>query len=216
MPNYNDNSWRTLNIPHDFVVEATFDKAGDQSHGYLPKGIGWYRKHFTVPQSYQGKKIWIYFDGIYRDSAVYLNGVLLGNHPSGYTSFYYFVDNLLNYGGADNVLAVRANAVQNEGWWYEGGGIYRHVWMYVTDNLHIGQWGIYAPSTVTGSISWNPTPKASTAQVNVETTVVNSYAQSKSFSLATTIVDSKGQTVGKAVSPANLNAGANTTISQKN
>jgi len=150
-PNYDDTSWRQLSVPHDFVIEGNFSSGCDRSHGYLPKGVAWYRLHFTVPQNLQGDNFWITFDGVYRDSTTYLNGQFLGSHPSGYTSFYYYISDVVEFGG-DNVLAVRVDSTTNEGWWYEGGGIYRHVWLTQTDDIHIIPWGIYAPSGVTGSI----------------------------------------------------------------
>src|SRR6185369_7874037 len=125
---FDDKAWRLLHLPHDFVVEGAFDEKADGSHGFLPKGLGWYRKTFDLPASDKGRSLWIDFDGVYRNSSVWLNGKLLGKHASGYTSFRYDISNVAHY-GAKNFLAVRVDARNNEGWWYEGGGIYRHVWL---------------------------------------------------------------------------------------
>jgi hypothetical protein len=120
-PATNDSSWRVLNLPHDFVVEGTFTPTADKGHGYLPYGIGWYRRHFTVPSSAVGSTIWLDFDGVQTTSTVWLNGFLLGNHTSGYTASRYFLNtSILKFGG-DNLLAVKADATDPDGWWYDGG-----------------------------------------------------------------------------------------------
>ena len=128
-PVFNEAGWRTVHLPHDYVVEGTFTPTADPSHGSLPTMPAWYRKSFTLPASARGKAVWIDFDGVYRDSKVYLNGQLLGEHPSGYTGFRYDISKLAYYDGASNVLAVHVDPTAQEGWWYEGGGIYRHVWL---------------------------------------------------------------------------------------
>jgi hypothetical protein len=214
MPNYDDSAWRTLTVPHDFVVEGKFNQTAEQSHGYLPKGIGWYRKHFNFPASYKGQSIWIYFEGIYRDSSVYLNGKFVGNHPSGYTSFYYDLAPYLNYGGM-NVLAIEVDARSDEGWWYEGGGIYRHVWLTVADNLYIPPWGVYIQSVVTGTITPHTNYiEATSADVTIETQVVNAYTSDKTFSITSVIYDAQNQKVGEATTSTTLKAGTNGTTTQ--
>ena len=127
-PNFKDGDWRGLHLPHDFVVEGKFTPTADAGHGSLPTGIGWYRKTFDLAASEKGRSLWLDFDGVYRDSQVWLNGKFLGRHKSGYTGFRYDITDAVNYGGS-NVLAVRCDARAQEGWWYEGGGIYRHVWL---------------------------------------------------------------------------------------
>ncbi len=142
---FDDASWRTVHLPHDYVVEGTFDPNGDTGHGSLPKPVGLYRKTFTPPETMRGKSVWIDFDGVYRNASVYLNGEKLGTNPSGYMGFRYDLSQKLEY-GKPNVLAVRVDPSRNEGWWYEGGGIYRHVWMNVADPLHVAPDGIFARS----------------------------------------------------------------------
>ena len=148
-PNYNDSAWRSLDLPHDFVVEGSYDPNADGSHGFLRAGVGWYLKTFTLPAQDRGKKLFLDFDGVYRNSTVWLNGHRLGNHPSGYTGFEVDISPFANY-GSRNVLAVRVDARHFEGWWYEGGGIYRHAWLVKTDPLHVAQWGTFVSSTVHG------------------------------------------------------------------
>ncbi len=134
--NFKDSDWRGVHLPHDFVVEGKFTPTADAGHGSLPTGIGWYRKTFTVSKDEKGRSLWLDFDGVYRDSKVWLNGKLLGRHKSGYTGFRYDITDAVNYGG-QNVLAVRCDARAQEGWWYEGGGIYRHVWLTSLHRYHI-------------------------------------------------------------------------------
>ena len=129
---FDDHAWRTVHLPHDFIVEGSFAPDADRNHGFLPVTNAWYRKTFKLPASDKGKSLWLDFDGVYRDSLVWLNGHFLGRHRSGYTSFRYDISRLANCGG-QNVLAVHVDPRHFEGWWYEGGGIYRHVWLNVAN-----------------------------------------------------------------------------------
>lgn len=135
-PEFNDRGWRKLHLPHDYVVEGTFSPNEDIGHGALPKPTAWYRKTFEVSQERSGKSAWLEFDGVYRNAEVYLNGERLGKEPSGYIGFRFDVSKKLRYGGS-NTLAVHVDPSKDEGWWYEGGGIYRHVWLTWTDPTHI-------------------------------------------------------------------------------
>ena len=135
---FDDRGWRELDLPHDWAVEAPFDERASNSHGSKAIGrnfpehsIGWYRKTFSVPTSDLGKRISLEFDGVFRDSQVWVNGHYLGREESGYSSFAYNVSEILNYGGK-NVVVVRVDASLEEGWFYEGAGIYRHVWLVKT------------------------------------------------------------------------------------
>ena len=131
-----DGAWRAVTLPHDWVVDLPYDGAASHSHGYKCIGwkypqysVGWYRRHLEIPAEDKGKQVWIEFEGVFRDSEVYCNGAYLGGEPSGYASRVYDLSPYLNYGG-DNVIAVRCDASLEEGWFYEGAGIYRHVWLY--------------------------------------------------------------------------------------
>eukprot|EP01084_Bolivina_argentea_P139862 245989_1 len=178
--NYSDNNWTKLNVPNDFVVDTgAFNPANDKSHGYLPKNISWYRKHFTLDKSMENKTIWIDFDGVYRNSDHYINSYYLGNHQSGYTSFRWYIDgnktNLSFDSTTDNILAVKVDPTQNEGWWYEGGGIYRHVWLNSADYLHVLPWGVYVNYTI-NSISSNNI-NVNKVQAIVQTNVTNDRSE---------------------------------------
>lgn len=161
---YDDSSWRPLDLPHDFVLEQPYDPTGNVSHGFRRGAVGWYRKSFDLPVEDLGKQLWLEFDGVFRNCTVWLNGFLLGNHASGYTSFHYDISDVANYGGR-NVLAVRVDATEFEGWWYEGGGIYRHVWLSKAPALHAAQWGVFAAATLNDDFS--------AADVAIETEVAN-------------------------------------------
>ena len=144
---FDDHTWRTVHLPHDFVVEGEFTPKADASHGSLPTDVGWYRRTLDIPATDRGRRLTLEFDGVYRNSLVWLNGKLLGNHKSGYTGFRYDITNTVNFGGK-NTLAVRCDARAQEGWWYEGGGIYRHVWLNKTAPLHIAPDGVSVTSVL--------------------------------------------------------------------
>ena len=157
-PKTDDTSWRVVDVPHDFMVERNFTPSASISQGYLPFGVGWYRRHLVLPNADKGRAMWLDFDGVMISSQVYLNGRFLGNHTSGYTPFRFNLsETLLNWDGAENVLAVRADATsasdaKEVAWYYDGAGIYRHVWLTVADVVHIAPLGVYAPGMVTGAI----------------------------------------------------------------
>lgn len=153
---YNDSKWRLLDLPHDWAIEGDFS-AGNPSGaggGALPGGIGWYRKHFRLSDlQSRNDRYFIAFDGVYMNSTVYLNGHELGHRPYGYSSFEYDMTPYLNTTG-DNVLAVKVdNSDQPNSRWYSGCGIFRHVWLVTSSNLHIAQWGIHVVANVKGDVS---------------------------------------------------------------
>lgn len=140
--------WHAVDLPHDWVVDLPFDPEASHSHGYKTVGwkwpetsVGWYRKTFSIDKEDSGKHIYLQLDGVHRDSRVWLNGFYLGHEKSGYATSTYDLTEYLNYGG-DNVLTVRADASVEEGWFYEGAGIYRHVWLVKTSPVHIAPFGI--------------------------------------------------------------------------
>jgi len=206
-PKFNDSSWRSLNLPHDWAVELPFEKVDNfdvMAHGYKPVGglfpatsIGWYRKHFTIAKADSGQRFQIQFDGIYRDAHIWVNGFFVGNNKSGYVGAAYDVTDYINF-DKENVLVVRADATQYEGWFYEGAGIYRHVWLNQYNNLNIQHDGIFAYSTVSSK----------KATVTVETTIDNKNDSSSSGSVTVYLINRAGATVAKsAASSITLNAG---------
>lgn len=149
---FEDSSWRQVQIPHDFVVEEKFNPEEEIYHGFLPRNTGWYRKVFDLPDTDRGKSLWIEFAGVYRNCKVWLNGRFLGTHLSGYTGFHFDISKAAVF-GEKNVLAVHVDARAGEGWWYEGGGIYRHVWLHKSNPLHIQPLGVYVRSQIIGEES---------------------------------------------------------------
>jgi beta-galactosidase len=203
-PGFDVTNWRTLDLPHDWAVELPFDKKGDKAHGYKPLGlnfpansIGWYRRTFELPATDKGRALWIEFDGAYRNCLVWLNGVCLGRNVSGYGSFYYDISRAANYGGT-NTLVVRVDATRFEGWFYEGAGIYRHVWLVKTGAAHVAHWGTFVTSTVTNN----------DAEVSVETILRNDSAQPVSAKIVSKIVNAKGRKVAQS-EPFNVTIGTN-------
>jgi beta-galactosidase len=195
--------WKEVNIPHDWVVEGTFihdNTLGSQpaSNGYLPNGIGFYRKEFEIPESDKGRKISIEFDGIFRNSAVWVNGHLLGNHPSGYTPSNYDLTDVLRYGNeGKNAILVQVDASEYEGWWYEGGGIYRHVWLIKTDKLHVTRFGTFVTTSTISDAE---------ATVNIKTTLKNEYQTTKNITLVSKIVDNNGSVLDTKTTNHSLNS----------
>jgi len=183
------HDWKEVNLPHDWAVEGTFvhdNTLGNQPavSGYLPTGIGFYRKEFEIPENDKGRKISLEFDGIFRNSTVWVNGHLLGNHQSGYIPLNYNLTDVLRYGNeGKNVILVKVDASEYEGWWYEGAGIYRHVWLTKTDRLHVARFGTYITT---------PVISAEEASVSVKTTLKNEYKVAKNVMLVSKIVDKKG------------------------
>lgn len=190
-PSMTDPHWRMVHLPHDYLVEGTFTADADTGHGSLPKFPAWYAKDFILPAADRGKSVWIDFDGVYRDSKVYLNGRLLGEHQSGYTPFRYDISSIARYGTV-NHLTVHVDPRRNEGWWYEGAGIYRHVWMNVANPTHIAPWGTFVRSTVR-NVSAKPS-----ATLTIETDIDDPSA---GCVLVSTIFDPDGRRVGEKRSP---------------
>lgn len=209
-PDFDDAPWRNVDLPHDFVVENAPSQSGDKSHGYFPYSKGWYRYHFTVDAAAKGKSVWIDFDGVQRDSTAYLNGKFLGNHLSGYTSFRYNISDVAIYGGK-NVLAVRVDATKPDGWWYDGGGIYRHVWLNSAEKVHVAPWGVYLPAEVTGAITKD---MKADAKVTIETTISNDGEADAKVSATHIVKDPSGKQVANSKSAeVTVKAGATQTVS---
>lgn len=191
-----DNEWKEVNLPHDWVVDLPFSPDASHSHGYKTVGykypetsVGWYRKVFSLPADDLGRHLSLRFDGIFRDARVWVNGFYLGSEPSGYASQVYDISEYLNYGG-DNVIAVRADASLEEGWFYEGAGIYRHVWLEKTDSLHVAPFGTFVHSSLAYPYD--------TAEVTIETTVDNKGNTPASYELRHRLIAPDGSVAATA------------------
>jgi beta-galactosidase len=178
-PAFDDRAWRTVQVPHDWAVELPFDPSAQASHGYKQIGrgfpdtsVGWYRRMVHIPESDLGRRIRIEFDGVYRAARVFVNGFYLGEEPSGYLPASYDISEYLNYGG-DNLIAVRVDATMPEGWYYEGAGIYRHVWLTKTSPLHLPRYATWVRSEVASD--------ASVATLRIQNSVANEGREPATF-----------------------------------
>ncbi len=192
---FDDSKWRSLNLPHDWAVELPFVNDDVQnSHGFKPVGrrypetsVGWYRRTFDIPASDLGRRISVDFDGAFRSVLVWVNGCFIGRNDNGYAPFHFDLTDFLTY-GQKNVIVTRVDASFGDGWFYEGAGLYRHVWITKTDAVHLGKWESYARTTVSGT----------TATVSLGTVVQNDSAAAASAKVSWKIVDSTGKTVATA------------------
>ena len=190
-PEFADGTWRDLNLPHDWSIEGPFAEKVDSREGAnLPTGIGWYRKHFNLPESFKDSKVAVEFDGVYENSEVWINGQYLGKRPYGFIGFCYDLTPHLNFGARDNVIAVRAdNSHQPNCRWYSGSGIYRHTWLLVTRKVHIAYWGTFVTTPEVG---------AESSMVQIKTRVRNEGQSAVTCALSTSILDRDGKVVRTA------------------
>lgn len=214
-PGFNDGAWMKLDIPHDWAVALPFVNVSNddvKSHGYKPVGglfpetsIGWYRKHFKISKADSGLRFRIQFDGIFRDANIWLNGFFVGNNKSGYIGASYDITDVIKFNG-DNVLTVRVDATQYEGWFYEGAGIYRHVWLNEYDNLHIPEGGLFAYADISEK----------TTTINVETTVENKNLFAANCTVYSYITGREGKQIARSKEqPLSLQVNAKETVKQK-
>ncbi len=189
---FNDRNWRVIDLPHDWAVELPFQNdKGLIDHGAKPLGrdypatsIGWYRRVFDIPKDDLGRRLSIEFDGVFRDSTAALNGNFLGRNWSGYAPFSYDITDFVNYGGK-NILVVRVDATAFEGWFYEGAGIYRHVWLVKTNPVHVPQWGTFVTSEL----------QDGGAVVRVATEIANEADSDAACRVTSTVLDHAGKVV---------------------
>jgi beta-galactosidase len=205
--NYNDNAWRTVDLPHDWSIEGQFSKDANTggNGGYLPTGIGWYRKQFVLPKAARGKQVGIQFDGVYMNSEVWINNHYLGKRPNGYISFVYDLTPYLVPG--KNTVAVKVdNSIQPNTRWYSGSGIYRNVWLNITNPLHVAQWGTYITT---------PDADSSSATVSIKTTIKSSGNDNGSFTLTSAIYDETGKQVASNQIPLSVAANDSADYAQR-
>ena len=218
---FDDSRWQAVNLPHDWALDLPFAKNeyfippqnaddGDPAagHGYKAIGrkfpensIGWYRKVFTLDKSDEARRLTLEFDGVFRDAVVIFNGYVLTRHDSGYTPFSVDISNFIDTEGP-NVLLVRADATLGEGWFYEGAGIYRYVWLVKTDRVHIPQWGVWAHGETSGKVA-------------LETSVSNMTDAVKALELVSTLFDATGSPVSQTRSTLQAQPRADTIVTQQ-
>ena len=194
---FDDRAWRQLNLPHDWAVEQPFSEKASYSHGFHAAGkgfpdksIGWYRKQINISKEDLGRIITLKFDGVFRNCKVWFNGHFLGTEESGYNSFEYDVTAYVKY-GEKNSIAVRVDASMEEGWWYEGAGIYRHVYLQKTQPLHIATNGTYITTKINGA----------NAEVNVVATLLNQGSYTGAVALRHTVYDTGNKAVATITEP---------------
>jgi beta-galactosidase len=201
-PSAADRDWRALSLPHDWSIEGPYSEQWASATAFLPGGVGWYRKTFAVPAGFRNKKVFIYFDGVYKNSEVWLNGHSLGKRPSGFASFQYELTPYLKAAGL-NVLAVRVDHHEAaDSRWYTGSGIYRNVYLLATTPVHIRPWGVAFTT---------PTVSASAATGRVAVTFTNASAKAATVVVTSTLLDAKGQAIATAKQTVPAKAGADAT-----
>jgi beta-galactosidase len=210
---FDDSDWKPVDLPHDWAIELPFtNDPALLSKGFYPLGrnypatsIGWYRRVFEMPAADAGKRISLEFDGAYRETTVVFNGFYIGQHSGGYDPFRFDVTDFANPGGR-NVLLVRVDATESDGWFYEGAGIYRHVWLVKTHPVHVKQWGTLVTSEVEPGV----------ATLSIRTEVTNDGQSSANARVVSTVLDPRSKPVGKMVTAtAAIAAGSEQTYEQK-
>ncbi len=197
-PGFADAQWRNLDVPHDWSIEGPYGEK-EPAQGSLPTGVGWYRKRFLLPESSRNKKVFIEFEGVFENSEVWINGQYLGKRPFGYITFWYDLTPHLNFGARENVMAVKVdNSAQPNSRWYTGSGIYRHVWLITTNNLHVAHWGTFVTT---------PQVSEAAASVQVKTRIRNDGKAAAKCTLATSILDRDGRVVQTAEASQEVAAG---------
>ncbi|MGA2194247.1 MAG: glycoside hydrolase family 2 TIM barrel-domain containing protein, partial [Bryobacteraceae bacterium] len=210
---FDDSDWKAVDLPHDWAIELPFQNdPALSSKGFYPLGrtypatsVGWYRRIFELPAADAGKRITLEFDAAYREATVICNGFYIGRHIGGYDPFRFDVTDFASP-GARNVLLVRVDATQSDGWFYEGAGIYRHVWLVKTNPLHVKQWGTFARTEV----------RPGEATVKIRTEVENHGKGAQNTRVTSTVLDPAGRAVGKAATaPASIAEGGDHVYEQQ-
>jgi beta-galactosidase len=211
-PAFDDGDWREVDLPHDWAIELPFENdpalasKGFYSLGrtYPETSVGWYRRVFEIPAADTGRRITLEFDGAYRETMVVLNGFYIGVHSGGYDPFHFDVTDFA-YPGRNNVLLVRVDATLSDGWFYEGAGIYRHVWLVKTHPVHVKQWGTFVSAKVTNG----------DAALSIRTEVNNDGRDEQVARVTSTILDPSGKPIARAAAaPASIASGGEQTWEQ--
>ena len=206
--NLDDSQWKILDLPHDWSVELPFSKeTGLIATGQTVGGTGWYRKKFTLPTDRENKIIQLYFEGVYMEPEIWLNGRKVDYHPYGYTSFFCDITSHCNPVGEENTLAVKVSNLGKNSRWYAGSGIYRHVWMVTTDRLHFDNWGVYITT---------PSVMEDKAIVHVSADIINDTELPQAFDAFIQIKDPAGKIAEeKVIHSIKLKAGEQSTLNEE-
>jgi beta-galactosidase len=207
---YDDAQWQHVHLPHDYGLDGNYDEKNARNHGYLPFDVGWYRKHFVILPSDKERVLRLDFDGVFRDAQVWLNGQVLGKHAGGYAPFSFDISKVAHF-GEDNLLVVRVDPREFEGWWYEGAGIYRHVHLTALAPLHVAQWGAYVISNVPDG------EKGADAQADLtlQTTIQNSSSAPADCQVVSQIIGPDGTSLATIKADQNVPAGSDKDVTQQ-
>lgn len=196
------HGWEKITLPHDWSVKGTLNPSLASATGYLPGGIGWYRKSLQIPEDAKGKKLHLYFEGVYNRSEVFINGHSLGKRPNGYISFSYDVTSYVNFSG-ENIIAVRVDHSQHaDSRWYTGSGIYRDVWLVSANPVHIDQWGVYA----------YPEVEKNKGTLHVQVALTNESTGVADLSILSELVAPDGMVVAKKTTKKTVNAASKSDV----
>lgn len=190
-------AWRRVQLPHDWTVKQPLSPTLASATGYLPGGIGWYRKNLTIPQEDSGQQLYLYFEGVYNRSEVFINGQSIGSRPNGYISFSYDITPYVKY-GQENTIAVKVDHSEDaDSRWYTGSGIYRDVWLVRANSVHLEQWGVYA----------YPEIKKNSGTLHIQVAVQNESDVAASLSILNELIDPRGQVVAEKTTKVTLASG---------
>lgn len=194
-PTFNDSEWQIIDLPHDWSIKGQLSPSLAACTGYLPGGIGWYRKQLSIPENKRGEKVYFYFEGVYNRSEVFINGHLLGKRPNGYISFVYDATPFIEF-GKENTIAVRVDHSQSaDSRWYTGSGIYRNVWLVYANPVHIAQWGVYAYPSVTNTQK---------GILSIEVEVDNESNTTANLTIQNELIDKNGKNISKNSKKVNI------------
>src|SRR5471032_2514066 len=192
---YDDSTWRRLDLPHDWAVEGPYGAEQNKSQGYRPRGIGWYRRYFTLPVSDRGRHLELQLDAVATHSTVWVNGIVVNRNWLGYNGRALDITPYVRYGDEVNTIAVRADANAMEGWWYEGAGIYRHTWLVKRSSLHLITDGVFANPTMSPDGAWS---------IPVEATVANSGSAAETVGIIVELLDGAGHEIARGMTTATV------------
>jgi len=199
----NGKSWKNVQLPHDWSIKQSLSPTLASATGYLPGGLGWYQKQVNIAKEDQGKKFFIYFEGVYNRSEVFINGKSVGKRPNGYISFAYEITPFLKF-GQENKIQVKVDHTQDaDSRWYTGSGIYRDVWLVKANPVHLAQWGVYAFATIQGA----------TGNLKVRTTLNNELPTAAKVTVINELLNQNGAVVAKKEAKANLTGQSNLELS---
>ncbi|SHH57194.1 beta-galactosidase GalA [Clostridium grantii] len=203
---YYDEDWEMVDLPHDYVIKGEYDETENSNHGFLPRNLAWYRRKFKLNEEDRDKRTTLVFDGVATYCTVWVNGHLLARNWSGYNSFEVDFTDVAQYGEELNTVAVRVDTTEFEGWWYEGAGIYRHVWLNKTNKISVDLWGTYIHPEKSSKDEWF---------VPIETTIRNDFNESKKIKVSSKIIDIYGKIITEIESETEINFVSKFTVNQE-